>query len=78
MLNRTLILLLALVALSWVSCTTKRDGRGYRLFHPPEKRLLCNEAHREADLKLQEIHEERWDEMLPFFEADQRPLQHAR
>ena len=33
----------------------------------------ANEAHREADLKLQEIHEERWDEMLPCFWKRMKP-----
>ena len=80
MLNRTLILLLAFVAFSWVSCTTKRDGRAYRLFHNTTAKYngfyYANEAHREADLKLQEIHEERWDEMLPLFlEADETTAQ---
>ena len=80
MLNRALIPLLALVALSWVSCTTKRDGRAYRLFHNTTAKYngfyYANEAHREAEIKLQEIHEERWDEMLPLFlEADETTAQ---
>ena len=80
MLNRALISLLALVALSWVSCTTKRDGRAYRLFHNTTAKYngfyYANEAHREAEIKLQEIHEERWDEMLPLFlEADETTAQ---
>ena len=80
MLNRTQILLLAFVALAWASCTTKRDGRAYRLFHNTTAKYngfyYANEAHREADLKLQEIHEERWDETLPLFlEADETTAQ---
>ena len=68
------------MAFSWVSCTTKRDGRAYRLFHNTTAKYngfyYANQAHREADLKLQEIHEERWDEMLPLFlEADETTAQ---
>ena len=80
MLNRTLILTLSFVALSWASCTTKRDGRAYRLYHNTTAKYngfyYANEAHAEADAKLEELHEERWDEVLPLFlEADESTAQ---
>ena len=80
MLNRPLIFILAFLALLAASCTTKRDGRAYRLFHNTTAKYngfyYANEAHREADAKLEEIHEERWDEMLPLFlEADENTAQ---
>jgi len=80
MLNRTLILTLSFVALSWASCTTKRDGRAYRLYHNTTAKYngfyYANEAHAEADAKLEELHEERWDDVLPLFlEADESTAQ---
>ena len=80
MLNRTLILTLAFVALLCASCTTKRDGRAYRLYHNTTAKYngfyYANEAHAEADAKLEELHEERWDEVLPLFlEADESTAQ---
>ena len=74
----TLTLLTALLVLA--SCTTKRDGRAYRLYHNTTAKYngfyYANEAHAEADLKLEEIHEERWDEVLPLFlEADESTAQ---
>ena len=80
MLNRTLILTLSFVALLCASCTTKRDGRAYRLFHNTTAKyngfFYANEAHAEAEVKLEELHEERWDEVLPLFlEADETTAQ---
>lgn len=80
MLNRTLILTLAFLALALSSCTTKRDGRAYRLYHNTTAKyngfFYANEAHAEADAKLEELHEERWDETLPLFlEADESTAQ---
>ena len=68
MLNRHLTIFLTTAILLCVSCTTKRDGRAYRLFHNTTAKYngfyYANEAHAEADLKLEELHEERWDEVL--------------
>lgn len=80
MLNRTLIFAFTLVALVASSCTTKRDGRAYRLYHNTTAKyngfFYANEAHEEASLKLEELHEERWDEVLPLFlEADEATAQ---
>ena len=62
------------------SCTTKRDGRAYRLYHNTTAKYngfyYANEAHAEADAKLAEMNEERWDEVLPLFlEADESQAQ---
>ena len=66
--RRLLILIPALMALTWMSCTTKRDGRAYRLYHNTTAKyngfFYANEAHAEAEVKLEELHEERWDEVL--------------
>ena len=80
MLNRTLIFTLACVALVASSCTTKRDGRAYRLYHNTTAKyngfFYANEAHAEAEAKLEELHDERWDEVLPLFlEADESTAQ---
>ena len=80
MLNRTLILTLTFVTLAVTSCTTKRDGRAYRLYHNTTAKyngfFYANEAHAEADAKLEELHDERWDEVLPLFlEADEATAQ---
>jgi len=80
MLNRSLTLTLATALLLCASCTTKRDGRAYRLYHNTTAKYngfyYANEAHAEADLKLEDIHEERWDEVLPLFlEADESTAQ---
>ena len=80
MLNRHLTIFLTTAILLCVSCTTKRDGRAYRLFHNTTAKYngfyYANEAHAEADLKLEELHEERWDEVLPLFlEADESTAQ---
>ena len=80
MLNRTLIVTASLVMLIATSCTTKRDGRAYRLYHNTTAKyngfFYANEAHAEADAKLEELHEERWDEVLPLFlEADESTAQ---
>ena len=80
MLNRPLTIFLTTAMLLCVSCTTKRDGRAYRLFHNTTAKYngfyYANEAHAEADLKLEELHEERWDEVLPLFlEADESTAQ---
>lgn len=76
----TFILLTLLVATTWVSCTTKRDGRAYRLYHNTTAKYngfyYANEALEEADGKLEEMHEERWDEVLPLFlESDESTAQ---
>lgn len=69
--RRLLILIPALMVLTWMSCTTKRDGRAYRLYHNTTAKyngfFYANEAHAEAEVKLEELHEERWDEILPLF-----------
>ena len=79
MLNRTLIFAL-LMATTLVACTTKRDGRAYRLYHNTTAKYngfyYANEAHAEAEQKLEELNEERWDEVLPLFlEADETSAQ---
>jgi tetratricopeptide (TPR) repeat protein len=63
-----------------MSCTTKRDGRAYRLYHNTTAKYngfyYANEALDEADGKLEEMHEERWDEVLPLFlESDESTAQ---
>ena len=78
--TRSLTLALATTMLVLASCTTKRDGRAYRLFHNTTAKyngfFYANEAHAEAELKLEELHEERWDEVLPLFlEADESTAQ---
>ena len=80
MLNRTAICFLALTVTVMASCTTKRDGRAYRVFHNTTAKYngfyYANEAHDEAEAKLEDIHEERWDEILPLFlEADESTAQ---
>ena len=63
------VLVVALTSLA--SCTTERDGRAYRVFHNTTARyngyFYANEALKEADVKLEEMHSERWDETLPLF-----------
>ena len=78
--RRPLFLIPALMALTWMSCTTKRDGRAYRLYHNTTAKyngfFYANEAHAEAEVKLEELHEERWDEILPLFlESDEESAQ---
>ena len=78
--RRLLILIPALMALTWMSCTTKRDGRAYRLYHNTTAKyngfFYANEAHAEAEVKLEELHDERWDEILPLFlESDEESAQ---
>ena len=78
--RRLPILIPALMALTWMSCTTKRDGRAYRLYHNTTAKyngfFYANEAHAEAEVKLEELHEERWDEILPLFlESDEESAQ---
>ena len=67
---RSLVVLVVALA-SLVSCTTERDGRAYRVFHNTTARyngyFYANEALKEADVKLEEMHSERWDETLPLF-----------
>jgi len=80
MLNRTPIFAVTFVMLLATSCTTKRDGRAYRLYHNTTAKyngfFYANEAHAEAEAKLEELHEERWDEVLPLFlEADESTAQ---
>ena len=73
---------IAFVAALWMlaSCTTERDGRAYRIFHNTTARyngdFYATEALKEADAKLEELHEERWDETLPLFlESDEESAQ---
>ena len=78
--RRLLILIPALVAMTWMSCTTKRDGRAYRLYHNTTAKyngfFYANEAHAEAEVKFEELHDERWDEVLPLFlESDEESAQ---
>ena len=80
MLKHTPTIILVLVAAMVASCTTKRDGRAYRLYHNTTAKYngfyYANEAHAEADAKLAEMNEERWDEVLPLFlEADESQAQ---
>ena len=67
---RSLVVLIVALA-SLASCTTERDGRAYRVFHNTTARyngyFYANEALKEADIKLEEMHSERWDETLPLF-----------
>lgn len=67
---RSLVVFVVALA-SLASCTTERDGRAYRVFHNTTARyngyFYANEALKEADVKLEEMHSERWDETLPLF-----------
>ena len=52
-------------------CTTKRDGRAYRIYHNTTAKFngfyYANEAMAEAQKKIQDLHEPNWDEVLPLF-----------
>ena len=52
-------------------CTTKRDGRAYRVYHNTTARYngfyYANEAMAEAEKKIIDLHEPNWDEVLPIF-----------
>jgi tetratricopeptide (TPR) repeat protein len=52
-------------------CTTKRDGRAYRIYHNTTAKFngfyYANEAMVEAEKKIEALHEPNWDEVLPLF-----------
>lgn len=52
-------------------CTTKRDGRAYRIYHNTTAKYngfyYAKEAMLEADEKIQDLYEPNWDEILPLF-----------
>ena len=52
-------------------CTTKRDGRAYRIYHNTTAKFngfyYANEAMAEAEKKIEALHEPNWDEILPLF-----------
>jgi tetratricopeptide (TPR) repeat protein len=52
-------------------CTTKRDGRAYRIYHNTTARYngfyYANLAIVEAENKIKDLHEPNWDEVLPIF-----------
>ena len=53
------------------SCTTKKDGFVYRVFHNTTARyngyFYAKESMREADMQLAEQHKDDYDEVLPIF-----------
>lgn len=65
----TLIVFTALMGLQ--GCTTKRDGRAYRIYHNTHARFngyyYATEALKEAEVKINELHEPNYDEILPLF-----------
>ena len=74
------LLALLIVAANAVGCTTKRDGRAYRLYHNTHARFngyyYATEALEDADEKILEFHEPNWDEILPLFiETDDKSSQ---
>ncbi len=52
-------------------CTTKRDGRAYRIYHNTTAKYngfyYANEAMAEAEKKIIDLHEPNWDVVLPIF-----------
>ena len=52
-------------------CTTKRDGRAYRIYHNTHAKFngffYASEALDEADKKIKALYEPHWDEVLPLF-----------
>lgn len=67
----TVTLSLLAVIMGLQGCTTKRDGRAYRIYHNTHARFngyyYATEALKEADVKINELHEPNWDEVLPVF-----------
>ena len=66
---KSLLFFLAVVTIQ--GCTTKRDGRAYRLYHNTHARFngffYAKEAIKEADIKISEVYEPNWDEVLPLY-----------
>lgn len=69
--RRNAIILVLFALLTAVSCTTRKDGFAYRVFHNTTARyngyFYAKEAMREARGILKENHKEDWDEVLPLF-----------
>jgi len=72
--NRKTPYLLALVAVGFAliqGCTTKRDGRAYRIYHNTHAKFngffYASEALAEAEKKIKALYEPNWDEVLPLF-----------
>ena len=66
--------LFVLVAAGFVlmqGCTTKRDGRAYRIYHNTHAKFngffYASEALAQADKKIKDLYEPNWDEVLPLF-----------
>ena len=66
--------LFVLVAAGFVlmqGCTTKRDGRAYRVYHNTHAKFngffYASEALAEAEKKIKALYEPNWDEVLPLF-----------
>jgi tetratricopeptide (TPR) repeat protein len=66
--------LFVLVAAGFVlmqGCTTKRDGRAYRVYHNTHAKFngffYASEALAQADKKIKDLYEPNWDEVLPLF-----------
>lgn len=66
---KSLLILLTVAAVQ--SCTTKRDGRPYRWYHNTHARFngffYAKEALKEADVKIKQLYEPNWDEILPLY-----------
>jgi len=66
-----LLLLLITATVVVQGCTTKRDGRAYRVYHNTTAKFngfyYANEAMAEAEKKIEELYETNWDEVLPVF-----------
>jgi len=64
-------LVFALLTLLWASCTTKRDGVSYRIYHNTTARyngyFYANESINQAVDKITESHKDDYDKPLPVF-----------
>lgn len=71
LMRRNAVILVLFALLTAVSCTTRKDGFAYRVFHNTTARyngyFYAKEAMKEARGILKENHDEDWDEVLPLF-----------
>lgn len=69
--RRNAVILILFATLTAVSCTTRKDGFAYRVFHNTTARyngyFYAKESMREARGILKDNHIEDWDEVLPLF-----------
>ena len=68
---RHLFVFIPLLVISLFSCTTKKDGFAYRVFHNTTTRyngfFNAKEAMKEGQLKIAEAYQENYDSILPIF-----------